>query len=383
MLRSRRLLVGAVAVEGRIGGLGTAPDLRSVARRRSRSSEPASCRDYLGRVWLWSTVALTLSALGTAVVLAPPASAAPVRGLGWLLVLGSSVHVASTGWLYTVGEVREHVRDHRGRYVWAPVGLIGASAITAALVTPSALAWLLLPYFAWQFFHFQKQNLGMAALAASSYGLSSLRKGERRLIMLAGLAGIVGLMTRPALLQLRVDPGFGALFWSAALVFAIAVAIGLGLLALRAPQDRPAEFCAVYVTSLVFSLPVFLFRSPYAAVGGMTIAHGLQYLLLLSLVAYGEGRGRPSATRLVTIVLLLNVAVIGGLLLAAASHLHNAPTTGRLLFGAYLGVVMAHFVVDAGLWRLRDAFPRRFLAARIPYLVPQGPVADRSSPGID
>ena len=29
------------------------------------------------------------------------------------------------------------------------------------------MAWLLLAYFGWQFFHFQKQNLGMAALAAS------------------------------------------------------------------------------------------------------------------------------------------------------------------------------------------------------------------------
>lgn len=43
---------------------------------------------------------------------------------------------------------------------------------------------------------------------------------------------------------------------------------------------------------------------------------------------------------------------------------------GRLLFGGYLGAVMAHFVVDAGLWRLRDRFPRAFLADRVPYLVP-------------
>ncbi|MCW2930448.1 MAG: hypothetical protein JWM19_1410 [Actinomycetia bacterium] len=35
----------------------------------------------------------------------------------------------------------------------------------------------------------------------------------------------------------------------------------------------------------------------------------------------------------------------------------------------YLGVVMAHFVIDAGLWRLRDPFPRRFLASRVPYLL--------------
>jgi hypothetical protein len=31
---------------------------------------------------------------------------------------------------------------------------------------------------------------------------------------------------------------------------------------------------------------------------------------------------------------------------------------------------MAHFVIDAGLWRLRDPFPRAFLASRVPSLVP-------------
>jgi len=36
---------------------------------------------------------------------------------------------------------------------------------------------------------------------------------------------------------------------------------------------------------------------------------------------------------------------------------------------------MAHFVIDAGLWRLRDSFPRRFLASRTPYLL--GSTMDR------
>jgi hypothetical protein len=42
---------------------------------------------------------------------------------------------------------------------------------------------------------------------------------------------------------------------------------------------------------------------------------------------------------------------------------------GRFVFGTYLGVVMAHFVVDAGLWRMRDAFPRAFMSRHLPYLL--------------
>jgi len=133
----------------------------------------------------------------------------------------------------------------------------------------------------------------------------------------------------------------------------------------------------VYLISLGFFLPVFVFPSPYAAVGGMTVAHGLQYLLLLGLVAAGRRQAAGRATRL---AVLANIALVGGAVLSAASHLHGAAATaGRVAFGAYLGAVMAHFVIDATLWRLRDPFPRAFLAARVPGLLPDRvPAADGS-----
>jgi len=45
------------------------------------------------------------------------------------------------------------------------------------------------------------------------------------------------------------------------------------------------------------------------------------------------------------------------------------------VFGGYLGTVMAHFVIDAGLWRMRDPLARRFVSACLPYLVPAAPAA--------
>jgi hypothetical protein len=49
--------------------------------------------------------------------------------------------------------------------------------------------------------------------------------------------------------------------------------------------------------------------------------------------------------------------------------MHGGGLPERAVFGAYLGAVMAHFVVDAGLWRLRDEFPRSFLRSAVPYLL--------------
>jgi len=316
------------------------------------------------RAWLWLTVGLTGGAFGVAVALAPPASAAPGRGLAWVLFAGSSAHVASTGWLYTLGDVRSYAASKPLRFWWVPAALVLSGALAAAVLSPASLTWLLLPFFGWQFFHFAKQNLGMVALAASCARVPSPRAAERRTLLAAGLAGIGGLVAHPALLQLRVDTRLAALFPVAALGFAAAVVAGVALLVRRPAAHRPAGFTVMYLMALLFSLPVFVFGSPYAAVGGMTVAHGMQYLLLVGLVAAGSG------ARLVRLAALCNVALLGGVALERASHLHGAGPAERWLFGAYLGAVMAHFVIDAGLWRLRDPVPRALLARRVPYLVP-------------
>lgn len=322
---------------------------------------------HAGRAWLWTCFVLTAGALAVAVLLAPPASASPGRGLAWLLFTGSSAHVAATGWLFTLPSVRAYARQHRVRCCWVPVGLVIVAAITAAIIPAAAFRWLLLPYFSWQFIHYCKQNIGMVALAASSHRVPPLSKSERWPLLLAGCAAVARLVAEPRLLGLRVDPGLAGTFPLAATVFAIAVAAGLGTLARRAAADRPPGFCVVYLTSLLFSLPVFVFASPYAAVGGMTVAHGFQYLLLVGLIA---GAGPAGMPRLARLAVAGNIALIGGAALSAASHLHNADPAGRLIFGGYLGVVMAHFVIDAGLWRMRDPLARQFLANYLSYLMP-------------
>jgi hypothetical protein len=319
----------------------------------------------LRRTWLLGTALLSAGAFAGAIALAPDGSDSPGRALGALLFLGSSVHVASTGWFFTLPEIREHAAAHRGRYVVAPVALILGTALAAALVPYEQLQWALLAFLGWQFFHFQKQNLGMAALAGVAQRAGSVKPLERRAIMLAGAGGIAGLLVHPELLQLGVDPPVRSLSPVAFAVFASGVALGLYALARR--EQRPPAFMAIYLISLLFFLPVFLFTSPYAAVAGLTIAHGYQYLLIVGMVSGAPRRGRSGMTGL---CIMAAIALAGGIALDHASHLHGSPHVWeRALYGAYLGAVMAHFVIDAGLWRLRDEFPRRFLTSSVPYLL--------------
>ncbi len=341
--------------------------------------------DRSGRAWRAATVAITLGAGAGAIALAPPAGARPHEALAFLLFVGSSVHVASTGWFYTVPAVRAHMRQHRARYLWWPLALVAGACTIAATVPLTALYWLLLPYFGWQFWHYQKQNLGIVALTASSLRLAPLGRGERSALRAAGLAVVAGLLTRPSLLQLPVRAIVAPLWPAAAVGFALAVAAGLWSLARRAPADRPAGYCVVLLTSLAFGLPVFVFESPYAAVAGLTVAHGLQYLLLMAMLTAGGERG---AARLRRLAAFGNIALLGGALLALASDQLAARPVGRILFGLFVGAVMAHFVVDAGLWRMREQFPRSFLASRLPALLPspwQAPnvsAADPSCAGV-
>jgi hypothetical protein len=49
------------------------------------------------------------------------------------------VHVASTGWFYTVPEVRAHMRRNRARYLWWPLALIAGAGAIAMLLPQAAL----------------------------------------------------------------------------------------------------------------------------------------------------------------------------------------------------------------------------------------------------
>ncbi len=334
----------------------------------------------LGRWGRLGILPVTLGSFAVAALLAPAGRAEPGILLGALVVFGYVGHVAATAWLGLLPEIRANARAHPARFLLAPGLLVaGAAAVTAAVPT-AEFGWLLLGYFAWQFVHFQKQNLGLVALSGSARRAPSLRPAERRAVLAAGGCGIAGLLAHPALLGLTVDTRLGPLFPVAGLALAATIGAGVVVLARRSPGERPAAFVGSYLAALCFFAPVFLFASPFAAVGGMVLAHGFQYLSLLRLLAAGNGPAQSrEPSRPVRLALLANAALAGGIGLNALSQLHRNPgLVPRALYGAYLGLVMAHFVVDARIWRLRDEFPRAFLSGRLPGLVgpaPQVPAA--------
>lgn len=312
------------------------------------------------------------SAIVLAAILAPPAGRDPGLELGLPLLFAASMHVAATPWLATLGEVRACATTRRIRFVLAPLLALCACIAIAGALSTRALEWCLLGFFAWQFVHFAKQNVGVVGLACGADRLAGPTTAERRWIVASGVTGVAGLLARPSLVEVRVSPS-PVVFHLAALAFCVCAVGGLLELRRRSRSARSAGFTASYVVAVCFSCPIFFTSSPYAAVAGMTIAHGLQYLGILGLVAAGPIARRRRGVR---VALLVNVAFFGGLAIHAASRLSDPIPGGHLAFGAYLGVYVAHFVVDAGLWRMSLPSSRRFVAAALPRLItPRATVA--------
>jgi hypothetical protein len=87
---------------------------------------------------------------------------------------------------------------------------------------------------------------------------------------------------------------------------------------------------------------------------------------LLSFVAAGTGK-RPA---LASLAMLAGISTLGALLLNAAVI---APDDVDLpfrfaIYGAFVGIVMTHFVLDAGIWRLRERFQRGYMRERFSFV---------------
>ena len=214
------------------------------------------------------------------------------------------------------------------------------------------------------------------------------RRCERTAICATGAAAIAAVCAHPALLQLDVQPPLAQYVAFSARVFLfLGLAGGTLALARRHRSDRPPRFCAMYGLALLFPLPDLRVQLSVRRCRGhdngarfpVRAPHGSRRCGQCAPEAAGRG-GRAVRACRPGRRCSLNLS----------SHLHGDGQPLRLFFGVYLGLLAAHFVVDAGMWRLREPFVRAFLSERVGYLIsPAGPpdvgvsVADRSVADIE
>lgn len=274
--------------------------------------------------------------------------------------VGANFHVASTGWFFTDPQMRGHFRAHPVRYLVVPVLAVVVAAALFQFADRTQRGYLLVAFFCWQLWHYQKQNIGVLSFVAAGTGSGPLSAWERRTLNVAAVAGILGFFSLNKIGLSSLAPQFEQLHQLGMAVYLL-VPVALGIAILRTPALRHNRLRLGYlVLTASFFLPTYLFDDQMSATMGYAIAHGLQYVVFMGVVS--AGKRAPIAS----LVILAGISTLGALLLNAAIQ---APDISGLpyayaIYGAFVGAVVAHFVLDAGIWRLREPFQRGYMRER-------------------
>lgn len=281
-----------------------------------------------------------------------------------LNLLGGPFHVAATGWFYTDRTMLAYFLSRPVRYLVVPCVLVAGSAAVFQFIDRTWGNYLVAAYFAWQLWHYQKQNVGLLSFIAAGTDKVSISAWERRTLAVAAIAGILGFFR---IFDVGL-PNLAAVFETvhrvgAAVYLLVPVTFGIALV--KNPALRTNRLRLVFFTlGALFFLPTFIFGDPVSAVFGYALAHGLQYLVFMGFVSIGKKNA------IVSLLVLLIVATLGYLVLIRAMNARawlDFPYS-YAVYGAFLGVVMTHFVLDAGIWRLREPFQRGYMREKFYFI---------------
>jgi hypothetical protein len=263
-----------------------------------------------------------------------------------LSFLGGNFHVATTGWFFADPEMRGHFRRNKDRYVRLPVLLVAFTTLCGFI--PTLFPYILAGYYAWQLWHYQKQNIGLLSFISAGTSKVPLSAWERRTLMLAWLpAGIT-----PLKLLLSEQLFHQVQTWGLMAYGPVAIAFCIALF--KTPDLRANVLrIAFFLSGVAFFTPLYIFTNTVAAVSSFAIAHGLQYLVFMGTLNIN----RQSLFRMAALTAL---AVVGALVLDQ--------TQVGMLSGLFIGLVAVHYVYDADIWRLREPFQRAYMRKRFAFV---------------
>jgi hypothetical protein len=281
-----------------------------------------------------------------------------------LLFIGSSGHVAASFFFYSEPRMRRHMlAEYPARFLVAPVVLlVGLGAFGFYVGGGPLSAYLIVGYWIWQTHHYNRQNHGILSFVSRAVR-RPVRLRERLAVTLAGVAAVTGMITYvPSYLGTPLAAWGWQLEWTSLGIFAAAWICYLPSLLEGSPRATPWR-TLMLLALMLFYLPLFLFDDMFTAVMTYAIAHGLQYHVFMVFVA-----GSPRETRGRALGSLVAWALLGGAVLHVATSPAWIARVGPTIYALGLAVVMWHFLLDAGVWRLSERFQREYMAERFRFL---------------
>jgi hypothetical protein len=292
------------------------------------------------------------------------------------LFLGTA-HVPATLFFYADKDFSSIRKSHRVRYILVPILLIVATGLVFAFASFTVQAFALLIYWAWQAFHYGRQNVGIYAFASIAETGRAPKKAEKiaidcgTVLAILGTFKVLGTAVAPAYLRVSFDYLYqiGFLSFFALAVFSVAVYF-------KYFQNTSLFKTLFFFTSVFFFAPVFISTDNNIGFLSYAIAHGLQYIIFMSVISVNSGdKVRPALYKNVAVFLVF-LLLVGFAFwrvndLREMGFVKNTWAYARIadfLFGAVLGATMSHFVVDASAWRLSMAKQRSYITKRFNFV---------------
>lgn len=318
-------------------------------------------------------------------------SFAPALGIKEVLVFLGAAHVPATLLFYRDEQFRNGLAANRTLFYTVPAVLTVSGALVFAFSPILLQGIFLCGYWCWQSYHYGKQNIGVYAFTSvATTGKSADPASKTLFVLLAwvsifGTLKVLGKSAMPA----EYFPIFDGMH-SVGRIFYLGLVAYSVVLFMR---NRQALFSAtglMYFTLVAFFGPLYFTETIEGAFLSYAIAHGIQYLVFMAIIASGTQREGQAS-------LWLNVAwfvfiVVGvGLIFVMPNRLAgSAFYTGEmarftidLAVGAVLGATMAHFLIDAYTWKLSNPTARTYILKRFRFLFAKPEMAPRPKPAVE
>jgi hypothetical protein len=311
-------------------------------------------------------------------------STAPVQNTKAVLLFIGAIHVPATYPLYIDRDFLRLIPANRSRYLYLPIALTIGAGVLFAFGGLVSQVCVYVMFWAWQAYHYGRQNIGVYSFAAIAQGWRP-RQAEKRVLQMATACGVCGTFK---ILGMGIPSDylhgmFDALYRAGSWAF-----IGVLLFSIHVFLKNRKDFSPTktlfFFTFVLFFLPTFLWNNADGAFFSYAIGHGAQYMVFMTVLSINIGKNGDrrdlSRSMMAVTVFMMLVGIVGyyATTLKGGDWAGGNPTSRLLDFmvGISVGTTIAHFVIDAGAWRLSQSSTKEFVARRFAFLF------ENRSPGV-
>jgi hypothetical protein len=302
-----------------------------------------------------------------------------LAGMKTVLLFLGTAHVPATLFFYADKDFAGIIRNNKLRYVYLPILITLFAGFLVVVSNQAVLAYLFIIFWAWQAYHYGRQNVGVYAFASIAQRGQSPAQLEKLTIELGTFCGVLATFK---LLGSGVAPSylqglFTFLFELGRYGFLVVLLMGLYVYA-RHYKETTLLMSVFFFTLPFFFLPIYLSDNINATFFSYAIAHGMQYIVFTAVASSSLKRDETTNHWLYGNALKLAAFILlGGLLFYFGGNVNNLNSVTsnwivslsiNFLVGAVLGATMAHFIIDADAWRLSKAPQRRYMSDKFSFL---------------